>query len=350
MRRPISTASTSVPFRQHWEFLVCDEGLKGPSAALTDFLGAMNLIASIRGDHYPLFMWQWTTTKGHAAKGYKGQGVRVSKPDVVVVSGWHARNGPHLNQLVERDGTICGRLRTVHAHGGHVIGIFNGVALLAEAGLLARTQAVVPWPFVTSVLRHEPTIELVKEKALTEHNRIWSVVSPVLATEVALELFGREPRLELTNLAQVARTVWLHAPERQLLTQTVARDSRSRAGPGPLERARRWLEEHLQDAYSLSAMAEAAGMSKRSLLRHFRGRFGTTPLGMLHNLRVMHARMLLESSYLSIEAVAEKCGWRDVSTFRSVFSRITGVTPAAYRARLSLRTPRRAWGQDLPRK
>ena len=88
-------------------------------------------------------------------------------------------------------------------------------------------------------------------------------------------------------------------------------------------------------------------MSERSLLRHFKVRYGVSPLEMLHGLRVTRARMLLESSYLSTEAIAEKCGWRDVAMFRDVFRRLTGTTPAAYRERYRLRAPRREWGGSL---
>jgi transcriptional regulator GlxA family with amidase domain len=329
---------------QHWEFLVCADGLEGPGAAIADLLRLINLLASMRGSRREPLAWQWTDAQGRAARRHAGHGPRARRPDVLVVPGWQARNGPHLNRLVARDRAACARLRTVHGAGGQVLALFTGVALAGEAGLLEGARAVVPWPFIASVLRHAPTLELVAGDAVVEHERVWSVDSPALATEAALALLQATGMAEL---AEAARAVVLHAPERQRLARAVAADARTRVGPGSLERARRWLEDHLHEPYRLAEVARAAATSERSLLRHFRATFGQTPLAMLHAMRVTRARMLLETSYLSTEAIAERCGWRDAAMLREAFRRATGLTPAAYRARYRLRGARREWGREL---
>lgn len=338
-RRPAARGAT-----EHWEFLVCDDGLQGPGAAIADLLRLVNLLASMRGVRREPLAWQWSLPGGHAARRLAGHGGRVRRPDVLVVPGWHARNGPHLNRLVARDVAACPRLRAVHAAGGRVLALFNGVALPGEAGLLEGGRAAVPWPFIASVLRHAPTVELAAGEAVVEHDRVWTVDSPSRATEAALALLraGR-----LADLAEAAAAVVLHAPERQRLARALAADARSRVGPGSLERARRWLEDHLHEPYSLAATARAAATSERSLLRHFKASFGQTPLAMLHAMRVTRARMLLETSYLGVEAIAERCGWHDAAMLRDVFRRATGLTPGAYRERYRLRTLRREWGRDL---
>jgi transcriptional regulator GlxA family with amidase domain len=330
---------------QSWEFLVAEDGLEGPGAAIADVLRLVNTVAAMQGRRQPPLSWQWTTPEGRPARRFAAQGPRVRRPDVIVVPGWHARNGPHLNRLVTRDRAACDRLRAVHAAGGHVLTLFNGVAMACEAGLLTRPEAraVVPWPFIASVLRHAPSLQLVAGQPQAEHDRIVTVDSPALASEAALTLLAQGP---LAGLAAAARSVVLHDPERQRLAHALADDARHRVGPGALERARRWLEDHLHEPYSLAATARAAATSERSLLRHFHTAFGQTPLAMLHAMRVTRARMLLETSYLGTEAIAERCGWRDAAMLRKVFKRATGLTPAAYRDRFRLRAPRREWGRE----
>jgi transcriptional regulator GlxA family with amidase domain len=202
----------------------------------------------------------------------------------------------------------------------------------------------VPWPFIPSVLRHAPTLQLAEGAAWVVDDRLWTADSPTLASELTLEWLAA---CGLSELAQAARVVVLHAPERQRLVKAIADDAQGRVGPGTLERARRHLEDHLHEPYDLQATARAAATSSRSLLRHFRAAFGQTPLQMLHALRVTRARMLLETTYLPIETVAERCGWRDPAMLREVFRRATGLTPAVYRERYRLRTGRRLWGRDL---
>jgi transcriptional regulator GlxA family with amidase domain len=57
--------------------------------------------------------------------------------------------------------------------------------------------------------------------------------------------------------------------------------------------------------------------------------------------------MLLETTYLTVEAIAEACGYRDGAMFRRIFVQATGLTPSDYRERFRLRTRRRDWGREL---
>ena len=334
----------------HVELLCTEDMLDGPAAAVVDALRLLNALAQQRGARHAPFCWQWTSPEGRAVRRAPHGTRRVTPPDLLVVPGWHARNGPHLNRLVHRDRAACTRLAAVHAAGGQVLAVYTGVALLGEARLLDDRLAAVPWPFVASVRRHAPTVRLAPGDAWTSEDRVWTADSPALATDLilaALKAQGLAGRPG--EWVDAARTVLLHSTERQRLAEAVARATPSRLGPGALERARRWLEEHLQEPYSLARTAQAAATSERSLLRHFQAAFGCTPLQMLHGLRVTRARMLLETTYLPVEAVAEQCGWRDVVMLRRAFRRETGLTPAAYRARYRLRADRRQWGRDLPR-
>ena len=195
------------------------------------------------------------------------------------------------------------------------------------------------------MLRHAPGLRLAAGQPWLEDQRLWTADSPSLATELILRVLQS---CGLDDLAAAGRSVLLHTPERQSLGKALAQDA-VRQGPGALELALRWLEDHLDQPYDLSDTAAAASVSTRSLLRHFNLADGMTPLAKLHDMRVTHARVLLETTYLPIKQIAEHCGWRDVVMLRRVFCRATQLTPAAYRERFRLLTVRRQWGRDLAR-
>jgi hypothetical protein len=69
---------------QHWEFLVCEDGLEGPGAAIADLLRLINLLASMRGSRREPLAWQWTDAEGRAARRRAGHGPRARRPDVLV--------------------------------------------------------------------------------------------------------------------------------------------------------------------------------------------------------------------------------------------------------------------------
>ena len=150
--------------------------------------------------------------------------------------------------------------------------------------------------------------------------------------------------LALAELASAAAHVYLHSRERQQVATQIVAGAQHRILPaGALERARRWLEEHMTEPYDLAATAHAAAISTRSLLRHFASAHEQSPLDYLHGLRVARARVLLETTYVSVEQVAQMCGYQDAGSFRRVFQRLTKELPAGYRERYRLRTSRKRW-------
>lgn len=81
--------------------------------------------------------------------------------------------------------------------------------------------------------------------------------------------------------------------------------------------------------HSLEQVAERLGVSSRTLKRKLKAE-GTAFSDILDQLAIEQARKLLRSA-LSVEQVAERMGYSDVSNFGRAFRRWTGTTPAAYR-------------------
>ncbi len=82
-------------------------------------------------------------------------------------------------------------------------------------------------------------------------------------------------------------------------------------------------------------MAELAAMSERTFLRRFKAATGQAPASYLQAVRVEAAKAMLELEAASIQEVASKVGYEDVSFFRSVFKRATGMTPGEYREKFA---------------
>jgi len=93
-----------------------------------------------------------------------------------------------------------------------------------------------------------------------------------------------------------------------------------------------YFHKHFTEKISIEKLAESAGMSMSSLLRHFKRINGSSPKEYLLKLRVNYACELLDTTRLSIDEIAFKSGFNDSNYFSREFKKLTDTTPSKYRA------------------
>ena len=103
-----------------------------------------------------------------------------------------------------------------------------------------------------------------------------------------------------------------------------------------VERAIRYMKEHLAEPLDLDRIAEVAAISKFHLVRVFDEITGTTPHHFLACLRVQRAKDLLLKSETTITDVCLEVGYNSLGTFSKTFSELVGLSPQEFR-----RMPRR---------
>jgi transcriptional regulator GlxA family with amidase domain len=116
---------------------------------------------------------------------------------------------------------------------------------------------------------------------------------------------------------------------------SVALQARPASEPG-IAAIQRWLPDHLDDDLSVQALASRAAMSPRTFARAFRRETGTTPAAHVESLRVEAARRLLETTDLTVPAVARAVGLQRPETLHRAFRRRVGTTPEQYRRHFAL--------------
>src|SRR5581483_1996987 len=119
-------------------------------------------------------------------------------------------------------------------------------------------------------------------------------------------------------------------------------------GADPLAEVVAWALEHLHEQFDVETLAARAYMSRRTFDRRFRSLTGSAPLQWLITQRVLQAQRLLETSDLSVDEVARRCGFRSPVALRGHFRRQLGVSPAVYRANFRARHPQAQPGPARP--
>ena len=85
----------------------------------------------------------------------------------------------------------------------------------------------------------------------------------------------------------------------------------------------------------MNDLAAQSGLSRRNFERRFKKATRNTVAEYVQRVKIEAAKMSLDSSRDSVSEVMHLVGYSDAKAFRTVFKRITSVSPLAYRDRYS---------------
>jgi transcriptional regulator GlxA family with amidase domain len=92
-----------------------------------------------------------------------------------------------------------------------------------------------------------------------------------------------------------------------------------------------WLSEHYATRNPVAAMVEQSNLAPTTFARRFRRATGYAPMDYVHTVRIEEAKQILETTDASIERIGAEVGYEDPASFRGLFKRKSGLTPAEYR-------------------
>ncbi|MCD8006084.1 MAG: AraC family transcriptional regulator [Oscillospiraceae bacterium] len=91
------------------------------------------------------------------------------------------------------------------------------------------------------------------------------------------------------------------------------------------------MQSHVSGEYSIASCAEKLHISESYFQALYRRLFGVSFQKDLISMRVDYAKTLLDTSDLSVSAIAEICGYQTEVHFFRQFKGLTGTTPMKYR-------------------
>jgi transcriptional regulator GlxA family with amidase domain len=213
--------------------------------------------------------------------------------------------------------------------GARMVSICTGAFALAESGILDNRLVTTHWNDAAALATRYPRVQVDADALFIDEGQVLTSAGVSAGIDLCLYLIQRD--LGVAEAHRIARRI-VAAPQRdggqaQFIERPLDAET------GHLATTRAWMLEHL-DARQLSsaAMARHAHYSERTFARRFRSETGVSPLRWLHEQRILEARRLLETTDLSVEAIATRCGFGSATALRTHFRRKVRTAPSAYRA------------------
>ncbi|MBN2341042.1 MAG: helix-turn-helix domain-containing protein [Deltaproteobacteria bacterium] len=98
-----------------------------------------------------------------------------------------------------------------------------------------------------------------------------------------------------------------------------------------LEATLQYLKDNYFEPLPLPEVARKAGFSVPVFTRVFKQATGTSYLNYLRNIRIERAKKLLSTTLLTLEQIAQACGFNSQHHLIRAFKKVTNLTPGAYR-------------------
>ena len=214
------------------------------------------------------------------------------------------------------------------ASGGHVAASCSAVFLLQAAGLLGGRRVTTSWWLAAELRRLEPRCTVDADRMVCTDGAISTAGAAFAQTDLMLHLLRGRFGPALADA--VGRILLIDG--RQAQSPYVVPRMLSN-GNDLVARLVTRIESALPQPPSVELLAQEFAMSQRTLSRHVREATGKSTMALVQSVRLNRARMLIESSRMSIEQVAGQVGYEDATALRRLM-RKAGTQPSRYRPAL----------------
>jgi transcriptional regulator GlxA family with amidase domain len=99
----------------------------------------------------------------------------------------------------------------------------------------------------------------------------------------------------------------------------------------PIKQAQEYIEKNLAEKLSVEDLALRFAIGRRHFERRFKKATSNTPSEYIQRVRIEAAKKQLENSRKNVNEVMYDVGYSDTKAFRTVFKKISGLSPVDYR-------------------
>ena len=211
-----------------------------------------------------------------------------------------------------------------------LVGLYVGIFVLAEAGLLTNKRcAVHPRHLNEFANRFPDIIPVIDELFVIEPNRITCAGGTAaidLAVSILMNHLGEtQARKGLSHMMVDQHRENLHTPRNPY-------DELDHCQDPKIKDAITLMKKNLTFPFCVKDLAKQLGYSQRQLERAFQKHAQISPAKFWRQLRIKKARWYLLNTNFNITRIAFDCGFSDCAHFTNLFTQVYGESPSRFRS------------------
>ncbi len=297
---------------------------------LLDLVGPADVfsIASIRIKNSYQCLYVGTKSQVSASNGMPFQLEKlpaVNSSDTIVVPGGMS----HSVMSALTDDTLMAWLKSASSKAHRVASVCSGSFILAHLGLLDNKKAVTHWVALDHLAKKAPKAKIQREAIYVEDGKIWTSAGVTTGIDLALAMVRKDLGNHVALRIAQDLVVQVIRPGNQ--SQYSAPLSLQRYANESLEKLLPWLESRMSSPTTVAEMADKMGLSERQFHRQCVAQFGRTPAKILLEIKLNHARNLLQDKDIPITNIGNMCGFSGSAAFSKAFKKQFSISPAMFR-------------------
>jgi transcriptional regulator GlxA family with amidase domain len=248
----------------------------------------------------------------------------VKKTDLVFIPALFG----DMSTAISKNKVMIPWITNQYEKGAEVASLCVGAFLLASTGLLNGKKCSTHWGFQNEFREMFPEVEVVDGSIITEEHRIYSSGGANSYWNLLLHLIEKYTDRETAILASKYFAIDI---DRESQTAFAMFKGQKNHKDLAVIKAQEYIEKNIQEKITLDELAELTALGRRSFERRFKQATNNSVLEYIHRVKIEAAKRSFESSRKNINEVMFDVGYTDTKAFRTIFKKITGLTPVEYR-------------------
>lgn len=270
-------------------------------------------------------------TCAHQLQLYAERGLAELPLDAVLIPGFWAETPEHIEDTLAENGPLLAALAKLGKTGCQLWSYCVGVCLAAATGRLDGQIATATWWLADALTQRYPRVRWQFEQNCIVNGRSATASGVTGYLPIAQALIERQvsPTVvhDLNRLMVLPRPPQMHDAFQalSLIEQ-----------PSPLLRRVHLLAQQLPaERITVRALADALGMTERTLARKVRDETGTAVATYARRIKLSQVGERLALTSAPIKTISAELGFSSDSNLRRMFKQLTRLTPAEYRQRFA---------------
>lgn len=248
----------------------------------------------------------------------------VKKTDLIFVP---ALSGD-LKKSLEVNAEFMPWIVSQYEKGAEVASLCIGAFLLASTGLLDGKKCSTHWIFANEFRDMFPNVTLVDDRIITEEQGLYSSGGASSYWNLLLYLVEKYTDRQIAIFASKFFAIEI---DRKSQSPFIMFNGQKKHEDEPIRKAQEYIESNITERITIDELANKFAIGRRHFERRFKKATNNTPVEYMQRVKIEAAKKQLETSNKNVSEVMYEVGYSDTKAFRTVFKKITGLSPVDYK-------------------